>query len=100
MRVDAVHLGLSPVRLAGTSIADDPPEDVVSVPEDVGGHGDHVPDAALGRIPPVVDGRLGVLNHDAQDLVLGSPSYGALLCFCRGRGHEGKVSTEPYSVNP
>src|SRR5690349_1281272 len=100
MRVDPVHLGFAPLGLARPAVADHAPQEVVSVAEDVGRHGHDVADAPLGRISPVVDGGLGVLDDDARRRDFGGPRSGALLDVSRGGGHGAKVSTDPYLVNP
>ena len=69
--VDPAHLGLAPVGVAGPPIADHRAQDVVAVAEDVGGHADGVADAALGGEPAVVDGGLGVLDHDPRSRAAG-----------------------------
>ena len=50
-------------RFAGAAVADDGAQQVVAVAEHVGGDGDGVADAPLGRVTAVVDRRRGILDH-------------------------------------
>ena len=66
VRVDPLHVGLLPVFCLGASVANDCPEEIVAVAEDVGLDGHGVPDAPLGGIAASVDGRGRILDDDAR----------------------------------
>src|ERR1700729_3400289 len=62
MRVDPAQAHLAPLLLAGAAVADDGPDELVAVAEDVGLHVDDVPDAPFGGVAAPVDGRGGGLD--------------------------------------